>query len=293
MAILDISVVQYLPIAQGDIVQDSSIPFVVNQSLSVAHSVHCSVQFEKTNQVFNVHQAVTVGKNLHLTMQNVLNITQVMGPTYAIEAQNVVHLIQKAANVNPQQLYQSIHVTQSAIPLRAFKSVLSVSQTIKVISTYNPNQNTVLILTQSVVYFKTDAVTTYNITTPVPIAYTPIILTYNSKSLTLKIPEIGDSDKIDVKRVQEQTRGGDLIIFRDPIWSKTETLKYKLVSLTRLKAQALLGFFTDTIGLSIQLTDHQGVVWDGIITTPQAEITCTNDNNCGSYEVEFEFQVLT
>jgi len=304
MAIINISVAQFLPITQNDDGPDGIIGQIVTQALIIEQQVHCSSQFESANQPFNVQQAVTVGKILNLDVANVLSITQVMGRTYDIEGANALVISQDAANVNPQQITQGLAITQSVIPARALSSTLTVAQVVVVTGTFTAPTSTSLTIAQSVSYFKKDAVKTFNIPVPAPSAnisttvpldaldYLPVVLAFGTVVVTLKVPELGDSDKINVKRVQDQTRGGDTIIFRDPIWSITEIFKYKFTNLTRNRSQELLRFFADTIGLSVQLTDHFGVVWNGIILNPDAEVICINDKNCGSYDVEFEFQVL-
>lgn len=288
MAIININVVQFLPITQTD--TQGIIGQIISQSLILAQTVDCSIKNESTSQPFNVQQSVVIGKVLHLNVANVLNLSQIMGQTYSIDIGNVLTIQQIAANVNPQAIIQGLAITHSVVPSRALENTLIVSQTLRIQGSYHPALIASLAITQVVAVFKTDAVNLYGIPVPDPIDPVPIVLTHGSTIITLKIPEIGDTDKINVKRVQEQTRGGDLIVFRDPIWSITETLKYKFTNLTRLRSQQLLKFFADTIGLSIQLRDYQGVIWNGIITTPEAEMICTNDNNCGSYDVEFEFQ---
>ena len=290
MAIINISVVDFLPITQSGAPPANFIPQIVNQPLTITQSVDCSFKNESTNQPFNVQQTVAVGKVLNISVDSVLSIAQVMGRTYDIEGANALVIFQQAANVNPQEVIQGLAITQSVVPARALDSSLTITQTVGLTGVYSSVLVSSLGVTQQVTIFKTDAVDIFNIPVPDPVDPTPVILTYGSTVITLKIPELGDVDRIDVKRVQEQTRGGDLIIWRDPVWSITETLKYKFTNLTRNRSQELLSFFRDTIGLSIQLTDSQGVNWNGIITTPEAEVTCTNDNNCGSYDVEFEFQ---
>lgn len=290
MAIINISVGSFLPITQGTPATPGIIPQQVTSTLAIAQAVDCSFKNESTNQPFNVQQAVAVGKILNIDVANILTLTQVMGQTYAIDLGHFLTISQVAANVNPQEVIQGLAITQSVIPSRALGNTLVVAQAVTFTGTYSETLVSSLGVSQQVTFFKTDAVDIYNITVPLLIDPIPIVLSYGSTSVVLKIPELGDSDKIDVRRVQEQTRGGDLIIFRDPIWSITETLKFKFVNLTRNRSQDLLAFFRDTIGLSVQLTDHQGVLWNGIITTPEADVICINDNNCGSYEVEFEFQ---
>jgi len=305
MAIINISVAQFLPITQGDQGPDGIIGQIVEQPLYLTQSVHCSSQNASANQPFNVNQTVAVGKILNIAVDSILSLTQVMSPTYYIEGANALVISQQAANVNPQQIYQGLAITQSVVPTRALQSTLVVAHAVVVTGTYSPSTPaSSLTITQSVSFFKKDAVKTFNIPVPLPSAnisvnvpsdslnYTPLVLVHGATTVTLVVPEIGESDSINVKRVQDQTRGGDTIIFRDPIWSITEIFKYKLTNLTRNRSQQLLRFFADTIGLSVQLTDHFGVVWNGIILTPDAQVVCTNDKNCGSYDVEFDFQVL-
>ena len=293
-----------MPISQSDTGPPGIIGQIVDQALILSQEVHCSHQNESTNQPFNVQQAVTVGKVLNINVANVLSLSQVMGQTYYIEGANALVISQQAANVNPQEVIQGLAITQSVVPARALSSTLTVAQAVVVVGTYTVPIVTPLTIAQAVTFFKTDAVGDYSVPVPPPssniptnvpsdsLVYAPIVLTYGTTILTLKVPELGDSDKIQVKRVQDQTRGGDTIIFRDPIWSITEIFKYKFINLTRIRSQELLRFLADTIGLSIQLTDHFGVVWNGIILNPEAEVVCTNDKNCGSYDAEFEFQVL-
>jgi hypothetical protein len=303
MAIINISVAQFLPITQGD--PDSGIiGQIVEQPLYLTQSVQCSHQNVSTNQPFNVSQAVAVTQILNLDVVNILSLTQTAAPTYNIEAATALVITQQAASVNPQAVIQGLAITHSVVPSRALASTLTVSQAVVLVGTYTAPATTSLTITQSVSYFKKDAVKTFNIVVPSPSAnipvnvpsdslvYGPVILTYGSTTVTLVVPELGDIDSISLKRVKDQTRGGDTIIFRDPIWSITEILKFKFTNLTRNRSQELLRFFADTIGLSVQLTDHFGVVWNGIIITPDAQVVCTNDKNCGSYEVEFDFQVL-
>lgn len=291
MAIIDISVNHYLPVTQGGNVQDSSLPITITQTLTLSQVVRSSIIVQEINQPFNLYHAVAVGKILNLGVGNTLTVGQQGSPTYDLEAQNVLQFTQAAASVNPQSVASAIYITQNVVPSRALGNALTVTQTVKVSGTFSPAQTiSSITIKQAVAYFKTDAINVYNVSVPDSIDYLPVILTLGSNVVTLKIPEIGDSDKIQVKRVQEQTRGGDTIIFRDPIWSITETLKYKFINLTRARSQQLLSFFADSIGLSIQLRDHQGFTWNGIITTPGAQVVCTNDNNCGCYDVEFEFQ---
>ena len=290
MAVFDLSTGNFLAIQQNEAGEPDNVNLVVSQPLTISHLSRCSIQFASGNDILNIEQSATTVKDLSLTAISYLQLLQVMGPSKDLIAANALLISQNAANVNLQIANNVLAITQSATASFEYSNTLTITQTVAPNLALGRTNSQTLTLGSFVAVFKTDAVNVYSITVPDPIHPTPIILTFGSESITLKIPEIGDSDKIEVDRVQAQTRGGDLIIFRDPEWPITEILKYKITNMIRHQADELLNFFQDSIGSLITLVDYQGVSWQGVILTPDAEVTCTSDFNCGSYDIEFEFQ---
>jgi hypothetical protein len=88
-----------------------------------------------------------------------------------------------------------------------------------------------------------------------------VTLTYGPRTVTLRDPEFGNGLKVETARLSQRTRGGDLILFRDPAWPVTKTTT---------------------------LVDFEGVTRVGVITTPAAEVVQTG-RGC-QFDATFDFQ---
>lgn len=115
-----------------------------------------------------------------------------------------------------------------------------------------------------------------------------LTLTKGSLSVTLRNPDFGDTDAIESRRIQRKSRGGDLILFRDPMWPKTETFTFEFSFLSRPKQMQLLQFVIETLGQEVTLVDYNGRSFNGIITTPSEELAQAGRDN---YTAKFSFQV--
>jgi hypothetical protein len=115
-----------------------------------------------------------------------------------------------------------------------------------------------------------------------------IILTQGSRSVTLRNPDFGDTDTIESRRIQRKNRGGDLIMYRDPQWPKTETLTFEFSYLKRTDLMSLLEFIKATLGQNVVLTDYNGRTFTGIIITPSEELAQAGREN---FTAKFSFQV--
>lgn len=115
-----------------------------------------------------------------------------------------------------------------------------------------------------------------------------ITLTKGSLTVTLRDPDFGDTDTIESRRIQRKSRGGDLIMYRDPMWPKTETFTFEFSYLKRQDLMNLVLFIEETLGQEITLTDYNGRVFQGIITTPSEELAQSGLEN---FTTKFSFQV--
>ena len=108
-------------------------------------------------------------------------------------------------------------------------------------------------------------------------------------SVSLKAPNLGNKDRLAFNRVLQETRGGTLIVFADPIWPKIQTLVLTFSGLYRVEAHALLTFINDYLGKEIGLIDWEHRYWRGIITTPDEPIIEDKfDNFTASFSFEGE-----
>lgn len=115
------------------------------------------------------------------------------------------------------------------------------------------------------------------------------ILSYAPLSLILRIPspDFDDSETVSQDRIVRKTRGGDLIVFRDPEWTGVSQLKFKFSGMDQGKVNQFLNFIKLTVGLPITLTDYEGNVWTGVILNPDAGIVQPGRQILGC---SFEFQ---
>jgi hypothetical protein len=126
-----------------------------------------------------------------------------------------------------------------------------------------------------------------------PVATHKVQLISDTEVLEYDIVDYGDQDRIEHTRISRRTRNEELIIYRDPVWPKTETLKFKLIDLSADQGKRTLDFLSSNLAATIRLTDWIGVRWSGIIVNPDAQLTQNiMDQDCGSgrYEINLEFQ---
>ncbi len=115
-----------------------------------------------------------------------------------------------------------------------------------------------------------------------------ITLTKGSLSIQLRNPEFGNTEAIEIRRINRKSRGGDLFVFRDPIWPKSRTFQVKFSFLKEDDISRLLDFVHQTTGQVVTYTDYEGQVWNGIIITPGDEVSQPGTNN---YAAQFTLQV--
>lgn len=115
-----------------------------------------------------------------------------------------------------------------------------------------------------------------------------ITLTFGSLSVQLRNPDFGDKESVEVRRVSRKTRGGDIILYRDPAWPKYVTYEWKWSFLFERDLQNLLHFMRQSLGQVISVTDYEGRVMSAIITTPAGEVS---QEGVEDYRASLSFQM--
>lgn len=129
----------------------------------------------------------------------------------------------------------------------------------------------------------TYVVTPTRTVTPAP----TIQFAFGSKVITLKRPEFANKDALNLRRIQRETRNGDLIIYRDPTWSATQTLTMEFTFIDELKAREFQDFVRGCLGHLVLFTDHEGHVWTGLFNSPDFDIKTTGCFN-NAFTIIFE-----
>jgi len=114
-----------------------------------------------------------------------------------------------------------------------------------------------------------------------------LVLSWSGLTVTLRDPDFGDVHGVEISRINRKTRGGDLQIFRDPMWPKTRTLRYTFSFLSEKQKSDLLYFLYASMGQQIALVDYEGITWNGVIRTPVGNVV---EQGRFNYTAEFEFE---
>ena len=206
-------------------------------------------------------------------------------------ADNVVRFTQDASNAIFESASNVLAFVQDAVGSRGNENSLTFSQTLSVGFVRNISVTNVLTYVSSFSY----TFDGLQVTIPVPSVPAPsgVLLTFGTLSVQLPSPEFGNVNGLAQSRIQMSSRGGDLIIYRDPSWPTTETLKYQFKDLSNSRAKRFLAFIDASLGQDITLVDYEGVSWTGIITNPDTAVTQEGPElgaACGGFNVEIEFQ---
>lgn len=126
---------------------------------------------------------------------------------------------------------------------------------------------------------------------PTPTGNATLTLTYPavspSTTLVLRNPEFENKFQYQKNRINRTTRGGQLIVFADPIWPKLQKLEFTVTYLQGIQMQELQAFLLESIGQTIGLLDWENQQWQGIILNPDAEISNPQRSN---WSIALQFQ---
>lgn len=138
-----------------------------------------------------------------------------------------------------------------------------------------------------------------NAPTPPPVTYTAAGPTSGFRlqypyqgtvtdELILRMPNLGNLDRLAMTRINRETRGGTLIVFANPIWPKVQTLLLSFSGLSNTQAQDLLTFMDNYLGQKIRLIDWEDREWVGVIVNPSDPIV--QDGPGCQKTASFEFE---
>ncbi|KKM83516.1 hypothetical protein LCGC14_1308600 [marine sediment metagenome] len=117
-----------------------------------------------------------------------------------------------------------------------------------------------------------------------------VILERGADVLTLRLPELGNRDRLDFTRINRESRGGVLYIFSDPLWPKTENMQLDFLGCTEVEMQNILTFIKNTLGHEIIIHDWESRSWYGFITNPDTPVV---RDNKGTSSIALELDVIS
>lgn len=106
-------------------------------------------------------------------------------------------------------------------------------------------------------------------------------------SIVLRNPEVDNVRRSTYDRVVRETRGGDLIVYKDSSWNTLQTLLFTVIALKRDTLSNLQTFLSNTLGQEIVLVDWLGEEWSGVVINSDETITEDRD---GYWTLPLEFE---
>lgn len=95
---------------------------------------------------------------------------------------------------------------------------------------------------------------------------------FNGVTHVFRNPSMGNTDEISFQRINRRSRGGDLLLFRDADWPKTEVLALTFNFTTEVDGRRFINLVRASIGKFVQYRDHENRLWSGVIQNPDAEL---------------------
>ena len=250
----------------------------------------------RLTQTFTISQSVTAQKLYNRTVVHQFQVQHRMNRIHDLRInQNLVlqHLAERVKHESPRHTLNLAHSVQVTVA-RPVSHLFIMTSTATYTIRRNLSASNVLSLVNAVSGFKLDPRIILGEIPPI-IPRSTVTLEFGTRTLELPSPDFGNKDTIELTRINRYTRGGDLVVFRDPKWPKNETLTYTFSNLKESQSQALLQFIAASLGQDITIKDYDTRTWIGYIVTPNAEVLQPNPKygSCGrAWQASFDFRVL-
>lgn len=109
--------------------------------------------------------------------------------------------------------------------------------------------------------------------------------------VNLRNPEFGNKITLNMNRINRKSRGGTKQVYRKPTWPRFRMLDMQFSMLNQTQVNGLKAFLTATLGLVVGFRDHDGRLWQGVIMTPDIDITQVSGTiTCPNYATSFQFE---
>jgi len=115
-----------------------------------------------------------------------------------------------------------------------------------------------------------------------------VTLTSASGSVTLRNPEFGNEEVVDLNRAFNQSRSGTFRVSRDAARPKSTNITVQFRMLTLVKRNELIAFLDACLGEIVTYVDQDGRSWTGVVLNPQTAVSTLRDGVCGQFTATLE-----
>lgn len=272
-------------------VETSNLEFFLTQDVQLAGPKNISIE-----NILNLIQAISLNKTLNLDLENFLSFAQEAGRIFDESTSSVLDLIGTGRRIvttaNILDLVHTVIVAKSTSP----ENNLELDQIAAFLAEFSRITNNSLSLNQTLGVRKSvisDCL--YDpqggFLDPAPVfgtATLTLTFPFNTPTTTLVLrnPNFGNTEAFEFSRINRESRGGTLLIFRDSKWPKQEILNVTIDALKEQQKQDLIDFANQSLGKEIGLLDNENRQWKGVIINPDIDITHLGQDN---YSVSFQF----
>lgn len=274
----------------ADTATHNQLIMVIVDTLDLADSDDDHYNLQHTNHVFGIAQQLTYSFSGSKSLSHTLVLGQSLTPGVIQQIYQGLLLTQSIAH-DYHDVKQTLGFTETissskAIAAWNYDLVFTGSVHGKLIKNYHLTDTLGLVGTASV--FKYDWRYVAGPVYPI-VKHSFVTFTSNDGkgTVSLRPPDFGNKDTTASRRIQRETRNGDLIIYRDPTWSRDEQFELTFSYIDEKTALKLQKLVQDTLGLLITYVDHEGNSWTGVFNSPDLAITTPGRFN-DSFTIKFE-----
>lgn len=106
-----------------------------------------------------------------------------------------------------------------------------------------------------------------------------VILSTPAGTIVLPAPDFGNTEGLGQTRVQRNTRGGTFVIYRPAYWPTTDEFDLTFSYLSQAQADRLRALVAASVGRLCTYRDHEGRVWQVVVTNPDLVVTQAGRQN--------------
>jgi hypothetical protein len=261
--------------------------------LRFTQTITHNIRTRKLTSTLKFTQSIGLQTSIkYLDVRHTLAFTQSLGrnPIYQ-DVRHALFLRHSVQQPKWEQVTSVLNLDQAVIghSAKAVKSNLKFNQTVvgNVVRAITIEHN--LNLVNGVSAWLSDP--NFNYLNPVFTIIEKVRFTYGGEVIYLRKPDFDDTYKYDFTRINQRSRGGDLIIGRDAIWPETKTFTITFTYLSQAEIDRMLSFMKLSLGKRCRYLNYDNVEWEGFITNPQTEARQIGRSNM-SMSIEFEGEPL-
>lgn len=282
----------------GHQVDAGTFPDVV-QNLGIGHTV-LVVNFGPILQNLNMVHAVTFAGPIVVSPSNTITMTHIAGIAKDQAISHNLNLTHVAADVQQQDLNLTHSVMAYLNASPHFEHDLEITHTVQISLAYIANLAHTSVVVHAITYFIDDGTgcprndfqqhgtlgeEPFTAQTGAKLVFTNI--TGTDDIVLLRNPELDDRDRVGYTRVNRESEGGELQVFRDPTWPLVNTVQGTVVGLKKQDVNDWLDFLEEHLGEEISMADWHGRYWRGVIINVNEPVV---EDTRDRWTMAFEFE---